>query len=326
MAFILLILGFILLVGGAEWLIYGASRLAKRLGVSELQIGLTVVAFGTSLPELIINIMARDSGASDLAIANVVGSNITNILLILGITAMIRSLSVQRTVVYREVIFNILISVMVLLLAADRILRQNATFQGLDMVDGVVLISYFVLFLFYTYNTARPREHIPKRVKNEEQADIPRSFVLLVIGAVAVSLGGRWIVDGAVAIAEVFNLSQALIGITIVALGTSLPELATSITAVRKGHVDIAVGNVVGSNLFNLMWVLGFSSMLGDLPFSTELIADTIFMGGVAVILFLILAFGRAKHQISRFDGILMLFLYLAYIAISSWESIFVFN
>lgn len=326
MAFILLILGFVLLVGGAEWLIYGASRLAKRLGVSELQIGLTVVAFGTSLPELIINVMARDSGASDLAIANVVGSNITNILLILGIAAMIRSLSVQRTIVYREVIFNILISVMVLLLAADRILRQNASFQGLDMVDGVVLISYFVLFLFYTYNTARPREHVPKRVKSEEQADIPKSFVLLVVGAVAVSLGGRWIVESAVLIAEAFNLSQALIGITIVALGTSLPELATSVMAVRKGHVDIAVGNVVGSNLFNLMWVLGFSSMLGDLPFSTELIADTIFMGGVAVILFLMLAFGRAKHQISRFDGMLMLFLYIAYIVISSWESIVVFN
>lgn len=270
--------------------------------------------------------MARDAEASDLAIANVVGSNITNVLLILGITSMIRSLNVQRTIVYREVIFNILISVMVLLLAADKLLRPGAGFQGLDLVDGVVLLSYFVLFLFYTYNTARPREHVPKRVRSEEQADIPKSFILLVVGAFAVSLGGRWIVDGAIAIAEAFNLSQALIGVTIVAFGTSLPELATSISAVRKGHVDIAVGNVVGSNLFNLMWVLGFSSTLGDLPFNLELVADTIFMVGVSVVLFLMLTIGWAKHQLSKFEGSLMLIMYVVYIAVSAWESIVVFN
>lgn len=322
MAFILLVFGFVLLIGGAEWLIYGASRLAKRLGVSELQIGLTVVAFGTSLPELIINVMARGADASELAIANVVGSNITNILLVLGVVSMMRSLSVQRTVVFREVIFNILISVMVVLLAADRFLRSNAAFQGLDLVDGVVLLSYFVLFLFYIYNTARPREHVPKRVKSEERADIPKSFVLLVVGALAVSLGGRWIVDGAVAIAEAFNLSQALIGVTIVAFGTSLPELATAIAAVRKGHVDIAVGNVVGSNLFNLMWVLGFSSILGELSFNLELIADAVFMTGVAVILFLMLAIGRFKHQLSKFEGSLLLLMYVVYLIVAGWESI----
>jgi cation:H+ antiporter len=270
--------------------------------------------------------MARGADASELAIANVVGSNITNVLLILGIATMVRSLSVQRTVVYREIIFNILVSVMVLLLAADRLLRPGAGFQGLDLVDGVVLISYFVLFLFYTYNTARPREHVPARIKSEDQADIPKSFLLLVVGAFAVSLGGRWIVDGAIAIAEAFNLSQALIGVTIVALGTSLPELATSISAVRRGHVDIAVGNVVGSNLFNIMWVLGFSATLGDLPFNLELVADTIFMTAVAVLLFLMLTVGRAKHQLSRFEGSLMLIMYVVYIAVSGWESIVVFN
>ena len=323
---LLLIPGFFLLIGGAEWLIHGASRLAKRLKVSELQIGLTVVAFGTSLPELIINVLAPGSGASELAIANVVGSNITNTLLILGLAALMRNLTVHRTVVSREITFNVLMSAMVLLLASDRLFQASPTFRGLDMIDGIVLLSYFFIFLNYIYSSSHSRKTAQNRIRSGLETDIPKSFLLVVVGAIAVSLGGKWIIDGALQITQFLGVSQALVGVTVVAIGTSVPELVTSLIAVRRGQIDIAVGNVVGSNLFNLMWVLGLSAFITDLPFNGELMADTIFMVGVSSILLLMLVLGKTKHQLSRFEGTILVTMYVVYLAVTIWESQAVFS
>ena len=323
---LLLIPGFFLLIGGAEWLIHGASRLAKRLKVSELQIGLTVVAFGTSLPELIINVMAPDSGASELAIANVVGSNITNTLLILGLAALMRNLTVHRTVVSREITFNVLMSAMVLLLASDRLFQAHPTFRGLDMIDGIVLLSYFFIFLNYIYSSSHSRKTVRNHVRANLETDIPKSFLLVVVGAIAVSFGAKWIIDGALQITQFLNVSQALVGVTVVAIGTSIPELVTSLVAVRRGQIDIAVGNVVGSNLFNLMWVLGLSAFITDLPFNGELMADTVFMVGVSSVLLLMLVLGKTKHQLSRFEGTILVTMYVVYLAVTIWESQAVFS
>lgn len=322
----MLIPGFFLLIGGAEWLIHGASRLAKRVRVSELQIGLTVVAFGTSLPELIINVLAPDSGASELAIANVIGSNITNTLLILGIAALLRNLTVQRTVVNREITFNVLMSAMVLVLASDKIFNVQSTFRGLDMIDGIVLLSYFFIFLNYVFNTAHSRKAARRQVRSSLDTDLPKSFLLVVVGSVAVSLGGHWIIGGALQITQFLDISQALVGITLVAIGTSVPELFTSLIAVRKGEVDIAIGNVIGSNLFNLMWVLGLSSFLTDLPFNDELLADAVFMVGVSSILLIMLLLGKTKHQLSKFEGTILIGMYVVYLVVAVVESQVVFS
>jgi cation:H+ antiporter len=323
---LLLIPGFILLIGGAEWLIHGASRLAKRLNVSELQIGLTVVAFGTSLPELIINVMAPGSGASELAIANVIGSNITNTLLILGTAALIKNLTVHRTVVAREITFNVLMSCMVVLLASDRFFKTTAGFRGLDKVDGIVLLSYFFIFLIYIFNSSHSRQTAKRAVKSNLDTDLPKSFLLVVVGSIALSIGGKWIIDAALQITQFLNVSQALVGVTLVAIGTSIPELVTSVVAVRRGLVDIAIGNVVGSNLFNLMWVLGISVFMGDLPFNSELLADAVFMIGVSSILLIMLILGKTKHQLSRFEGSLLLIMYVVYLGVTIWESQAVFS
>ncbi|HEX9679160.1 MAG TPA: calcium/sodium antiporter [Candidatus Saccharimonadales bacterium] len=325
MEVLLLIPGFLLLIGGAEWLIHGASKLAKRLGVSELLIGLTVVAFGTSLPELIINVMAGSRGASELAIANVVGSNITNTLLILGIAALIKNLTVHRLVVSREITFNVLVSAMVLLLAADKLFRGDES-SSLDAIDGLVLISYFLIFLYYIFGSVHSRQNARHYVRAGLQSDIPKAFLLVIVGSIAVSLGGKWIIDGALEIADWLNVSQALVGVTLVAIGTSIPELVTSLVAIRQEKVDIAIGNIIGSNLFNMMWVLGLSAFLSDLKFSDELLADTVFMLGISIVLLIMLTVGRYKHQLSRFEGTLLITMYAVYLITTVWESQNVFN
>lgn len=312
---LLLIIGFFLLIRGAEWLISGASEFAKRVGVNELLVGLTVVAFGTSLPELIVNIFATTE-STGLAIGNVLGSNIANILLVLGVAAIIRPLTVHRLTVNREVVFNIMASVVLLLLAADHWLIEEQLFEGLSRTDGIVLITYFVVFLYYAFgkNSFASSEPKPLVVDTKTIRLIPLMTFKVIVGALALFLGGRWIVDGALYLSSLMNLSDEVVGLTIVALGTSLPELAASITAVRKGSVDLAVGNAVGSNLFNILWVLGISAFIRPLGFDEVAIVDVLAVVAVSLVLFTTVAVGEFKHQISRFEGKLFIALYLVYI------------
>jgi len=330
MVYILFVIGFFGLIYGAEWLIDGASALAKKTGVSGLVIGLTIVAFGTSLPELIVSIFAINSGAPALAIGNIIGSNVANTLLVLGVIAVMTPIYVRRVVVWREILFSLAATLMLGVLVADVFLAGgDDAFVGLSRVDGVVLISYFLIFLYYTFGkTWFPveSEANPAVEKPEHHTfDVPNTIVKIIGGSLALYFGGRWIVNGAIEIADLLSLSEGFIGLTIVAIGTSLPELAASITAVRKKKEDIAIGNVIGSNLFNILWILGLAATMQPLPFSNEQLSDVMIAIAVALILLFTLTIGKHKHQISRSEGAMFLVLYAGYLIFVFTRSIGVF-
>lgn len=312
LTYVLFFVGFALLIKGADLLVDGASSLARRIGVSSLVIGLTVVAFGTSAPEFIVNIFASLNGNTDIAIGNIVGSNICNILLILGISAFIYPLAVQKGTVWKEIPFSFLAVIVVALMAND-VFFDNGSFSALTRIDGLILISFFVIFLYYIFGISK--------VKSSDAVEVtPRSysfkkaFLMIGLGLLGLVLGGKWIVDGAVVFATSLGVSQALIGLTVVAIGTSLPELATSIVAAYKKNSDIAVGNIVGSNIFNIFWILGVSATIRQLPFSQTLMVDVLMLFIATFLLFIFMFIGK-KHVLERWQGVCFILLYVAYIA-----------
>ena len=311
---LLFFVGFAALIRGAEWLIDGSTVLAKKFGISDLIIGLTVIAFGTSLPELIVNLFAS-AESGELAIGNVIGSNIANIMLILGVSSQIHSLSIHRSMVYREIIFNIGAAAILGVLVAERFLSEGG-FKGLDHIDGIVLLSYFAMFIYYTFGKVSSKDQSPIETDGDKPERINIAAVHLKIfgGIFGLWLGGQWIVDGAIEMATFFGVSDALVGLTVVAIGTSLPELAASIVAVRKGSVDIAVGNAVGSNLFNIFWILGLGATVRPIGFNDSLVFDIGINVAVALVLFATMVFGKYRHQISKNEGQIFIGLYLAYL------------
>jgi cation:H+ antiporter len=307
---ILFFIGFGLLIKGASLLVDGASSLAKRVGISTLVIGLTIVSFGTSAPELVVNIASSLGGNTDLAIGNIFGSNIVNILFILGISAAIYPLKVGLGTVWKEIPFALLAVIIVGLLVND-IAIDGATSSVLSRIDGFILIGFFVIFLYYIYGISKSGGQT-----NEEEIPsltITRSTSMVIAGIAGLVIGGKWIVDGAVVFATTLGVSEALIGLTIVAIGTSLPELATSAVAAYKKNVDIAVGNVVGSNIFNIFWILGLSAVVSPLPFGNALNTDLVVMIVATLLLFGTLFVGQ-KHVIDRWQGVVFIGLYIAYI------------
>lgn len=305
----LFLLGFVLLIKGANMLVDGASALAGRLGISALVIGLTIVAFGTSAPELMVNILASLSGNTDIAIGNVVGSNIANILLILGMSAAVYPLMVKSTTVWKEIPFALLAVVMLYVLAND-VLIDGATASELSRIDGLVLMGFFVIFLYYIIGLAKSGQ---AEVDEVPKLSVAKASFYTVLGIAGLVVGGKWIVDGAIAIASGLGVSESLIGLTIVAVGTSLPEMATSVVAAYKKNVDIAVGNVVGSNIFNIFWILGVSSFINPLPFAPVMNLDLVVTIGVTLALFLALFVGK-RHIIERWQGIVFIILYILYV------------
>jgi len=309
--YILFFLGFFLLIKGADWLVSGASSLAYRFGVSALIVGLTIVAFGTSAPELIVSLLASMNGSTDLAIANITGSNIANIFLILGISAIIYPLAVQKSTVWREIPFALL-SVLILLLITNDQIIDGGSVSMISRIDGFVLISFFVIFLYYIFSTAFQNNGEKTEVPNSDFA--PFRVTLQIIGGLGgLVVGGKWIVDGAVSFASTLGVSESLIGLTVVAIGTSLPELATSAVAAYKKNVDIAVGNIVGSNIFNVFWILGVSSIVTPLPFAPSANIDVLVAIGATLLLFLALFVGK-KHTIQKWQGVIFVLLYISYI------------
>ena len=306
-----LLLGFVVLIGGAEYLVRGSSSIAKRMGMSTIVIGLTIVAFGTSAPELIVNIFSSAKGATQLAIGNVVGSNLANILLILGVAASIKSLKVKEGTTFREIPFALLAIVMVAIMGNDLYFDGAIVLQNsISRIDGMILISFFVIFMYYTYGISKVEgDHEGIEVRSWRT-----SLAMLMLGIAGLAFGGKFIVDGATGIARIAGLSEALIGLTIVALGTSLPELATTIVAVRKGHTDLAIGNAVGSNIFNVFLVLGISATIRPLPFDTNINIDVLFTTGATLLLFIFL-FVVYKHRLTRWQGFLFVILYLSYMS-----------
>jgi cation:H+ antiporter len=306
---LILIAGFALLIKSADILIEGSASLAKKLGVSAIVIGLTVVAFGTSAPELIINIVSSAQGASEIAIGNVLGSNIANILLILGIAAVICPLKVKQNTVWKEIPLSLL-AVLVLAILANDILIDQAEASILSRIDGLILLAFFVIFLYYTFGIAKVQA---------EEVDVksykPWQMIIMISGGlIGLGIGGKLVVDNAVNLATIFGVSEALIGLTIVALGSSLPELVTAVVAVSKKHTDIAIGNVVGSNIFNIFWILGLSSVIKPLAFTPALNMDVLITLAITLILFAAIFIGE-KNVLKKWEGITFLSLYIIYIA-----------
>lgn len=321
----LLIAGLVLVVKGADWLVNGASSIARRLGVSELTIGLTIVAFGTSLPELTVNLFASISGANDIAIGNIVGSNTANILLILGISAIVSPLTIQTSTVWKEIPLALLAALTLFVMANDHLI-DGYPVSELSRTDGLTLIGFFLIFLWYTVGMQKIEDGHGGKV-----GTLPVAAGLTLAGLVLLIVGGKLIVDGATGIVEILGISQALIGLTVVAVGTSIPELATSVVAAKKGKADIAVGNIIGSNIFNIFWILGISATIRPLIFQPALNVD-LGMGIVAtILLFFVVHTGafhrrllfwlqRSGHVIERKEGFLMLLIYVAYIAYLGWR------
>lgn len=319
-----IVFGLVILVLGAESLVRGASSLAAKLRISALVIGLTVVSFGTSAPELTVNIVSAMQGSPDLAVANVIGSNIVNILFILGICAIIVPLTVKSSTVWKEIPLALLAVVLVGIMANDR-LFDGVPYTTLTRTDGIALLALMVIFMYYIFGMAKSdREKavdakIETALNKDEGSKIKQysgmaSIGLIVLGLVGLVLGGRLLVSAAVGIATSAGLSQALIGVTIVAIGTSLPELATSVVAALRKQADIAIGNIVGSNIFNIFFVLGTTSVILPLPISSALNFDIV-VSIIATALLFIFMFTGGRRKLERWEGIFFVLLYIAYLA-----------
>jgi cation:H+ antiporter len=307
--YILLVLGLVILVAGANYLVKGSSALAKTFNIPALVIGLTVVAFGTSMPELIINLWASASGSSQIALGNVIGSNLINILLILGMTSLIYSIRVKKSTIWKEIPFSLLAAVVLLVLANDFILDQSTSF--ISRVDGVILLLFFLLFMYYTYELAIKRE---ARVKTDFKTFKGPVIAFMILGGcVGLFLGGKLVVDNATIVAMNLGISEFIISATILALGTSLPELVTSIVAALKKNVDLAVGNIVGSNIFNIFLVLGISSIVNPIAVPSYINFDMIAVIFATGVLFIFALWGK-KWKLLRWQGAVLVLLYVIYL------------
>jgi cation:H+ antiporter len=310
---ILLIVGLVLVVWGAHWLVDGAIALARRAGISDLAVGLTVVALGTSLPELAVNLFASVEGNPAIVIGNITGSNIANILLILGLSALLFPLEVGKGTVWKEIPFSLLAAAILWLMSEDAAWLTGEP-GVISRSEGLILLFFFVIFLYYTAGMA-PR--LPETSDKDSAAPAMRIFVNLFLGLVLLIAGGKATVSGAVRLAHSAGLSEGFIAASLVAIGTSIPELATSVVAAWKKSPDIAVGNVVGSNLFNIFFILGLSAVIRPLAVPPELLLSIWMTIGASGILFVCMFTGQ-RHRIDRWEGALMLVLYGLYLWMQS--------
>ncbi len=306
---ILLVIGFGLLIKGADWLVGGASSIAKQFGIRDIVIGLTVVSFGTSAPELIVSTFSAASGETDLAIGNIIGSNISNILLILGISAAIYPLSVHKGTVWKEIPFALLAAMAAFFLINDELIDGSAI-SAITRIDGFILLLFFAIFLYYTYGISKATGEEADTGITHKSTSV--SVGLIIGGCIGLVLGGKFIVDAAVSIATGLGVTQSLIGLTVVAVGTSLPELATSAVAAFKKNTDIAVGNIVGSNIFNVFLILAVTGIIAPLPKSEYVNSDLAVMVGASLLLFIAMFIGK-KHMLQRRQGIVFIVAYVIY-------------
>ena len=296
--YILLILGFVFLVRGADLFVDGSSSIAKHLKIPSVIVGLTIVAMGTSAPEASVSITAAIAGNSDISLGNIVGSNIFNFLVVIGVSAIICPVISHKDILKRDLWWNLGITGVLLLLMLD---------NKIGHIDGLILLAGMATYLFIIIKNA-----LKNRIAESEEKllSVPKSIIFMVIGLAAIICGGNFVVDNASIIAKSLGLSETLIGLTIVAIGTSLPELVTSITAAKKQESGIALGNAVGSNIFNILFILGASSALTPINVAPELFIDTIILIVVSI---LILIFARTKKITNRFEGAICVLLYIAY-------------
>jgi cation:H+ antiporter len=314
---LLIIPGILLLMKGADYFVESASSLALKLNVKPIFIGLTIVAFGTSFPELVVNLISATSGSTQIAFGNVVGSNIANLLLILGVSATITKLKVNSNTVWKELPMSFLATVILLIFGLQEFLNNknfnfssfNFTNAEINFTHGLILLSFFIIFIYYTFGIAKNTETIDEDI-NEQP--LGKSILFIFLGLIAIILGGKFTVDSAVSIASMFGVSETLIGLTIVAVGTSLPELVTSIIAAKKNQADLAIGNVIGSNIFNIFFILGITSLVKNIPINLNNLIDLIFLMIITFYVFVSL-FISERHKLGKFEGISMVSLYVFY-------------
>ena len=307
---VFLVGGLVLILLGANGLTDGAAAVAKRFKISDLVIGLTIVAFGTSAPELVISVMAALGGSAEMAIGNVVGSNIFNVLAIIGVTAMVMPIKVGEGTMSKEIPLVILSSIVIAFMAND-ILLDGGSSNVISRIDGLVLLGFFLIFLRYTFAIARSGGEDAEGEKIKEMP-IWKSILFILGGLAGLIYGGQLFVDGASGIASSLGVSESIIGLTIVAGGTSLPELATSVTAALKKNSGIAIGNVIGSSLFNIFFVLGCSASISPLPMGGINNVDMVVLVGSAILFWLVGWFFK-KRTITRVEGALLVICYVAY-------------
>lgn len=298
--YVLLVLGFLFLVKGADLFVDGSSSIAKHMKIPSVIVGLTIVAMGTSAPEASVSITAAISGNSDISLGNIVGSNIFNFLVVIGVSALIFPIISHKDIIKRDLWWNLGITGLLLLLILDR---------KIGRIDGAILLLGMALYLFVVIKNALKNR---TEESKEELISVPKSIIFMVIGLAAIICGGNFVVDNASIIAKSLGLSETLIGLTIVAIGTSLPELVTSVTAAKKKEAGIALGNAVGSNLFNILFILGASSVLTPINVASELFIDTIILIAVGILIFI---FSYTGRKTNRIEGLICTLLYVAYTA-----------
>lgn len=307
---LLLLAGFAILIKGADFLVNGASSAAKKYGISNLAIGLTVVAFGTSMPELIVSLLSSLDGKNDASFGNVIGSNNFNLLFILGISGIIYPLVVQRNTVKFEVPLSLLAAGVLFLLVNDALVL-GGTENLLSRIDAFILLAFFVGFLLYIYRTMKSSTALDEGEPIKIYS-MPISVGMVTLGLVMLIGGGKLVVDSAIEIAQSFGLSEKIIGLTILAAGTSLPELATSAVAAYRKNTDIAIGNVVGSNIFNIFFILGICGLVNPIPFNTALNFDLKVLMASTVVL-MVFMFTLTQRKLDRWEAIMLLAGYVAY-------------
>ena len=306
----LILVGFVLLIKGADILVDGSSAIAKKLRISEIVIGLTIVSIGTSMPELFVSTTSAIQGASDISIGNVIGSNICNLLLILGISSLINPVKFQKQTKLIENPMSIILTIIFLIMCNIN--------QDISRIEGIILLVLFIAFLIYTIimgKKSQNEEIIKTSLEEAKKVSIVKNIVLIILGIVGLKIGGDLVVDNAKLIATALNVSEKIIGLTIVAIGTSLPELVTSVTAAIKGDSDIAIGNIVGSNIFNMLFIIGLSAVITPITYNISYNFDMIILF-IAMILMCIFPFIKPKDEMSRTNGLIFTMLYIIYMFI----------
>ncbi len=315
--YLLFFLGFFFLLVGAHYLIEGASALAKRMGWPPIIVGLTVLAFGTTMPEFFVTVFAAIQGSTELVLGNIVGSNIANILLVLGIAAILYPLTVEKRTIWKEVPFALLAAIVLFVVSNDRIIdNSGVVYSALTRVDGIIMLLFFFIFLAYVLQLALGQQ---KKVYKKELKPKMKYYkftviaLMIVAGILGLFFGANWIVTGALAITSKLGLSEFLISATIIAIGTSLPEIVTIVTAALKHKSDLAIGNIIGANVFNVFYVLAITAIISPIRLPPLINIDMIFLIFVSFLLFAYLFIGH-KRQLVRWQGIAFLILYVLYL------------
>lgn len=310
MSYLILIIGFILLIKGADIFVDGAAKIAKKFGIPSIIVGLTIVSLGTSAPELSVSLIASFEGNNGITIGNVLGSNIFNTLMVLGVTAIIMPIVIKKNSVIKDYIINIVVSIVLLVLTFGRVLLNKEA--ALTRISGIILLILCTIYTLYLIKSAKSR----KEEDSEEEEDIKilSCIIKIILGIIGIIAGGNLVVSSASDIAYSFGLSDKLVGLTIVAVGTSLPELVTTMIASIKGENDIAIGNVLGSNIFNILLILGVSSSINAIPISSSLLIDILFLIVISIILGIFMFKGKKdKLKLDKLEGLILVLLYIGY-------------